>query len=111
MYSVTAILPQSLADGFALCGLAVVYAETPEQTKSAIEDAIENGDHGIVVVSEEMVNRIDERSARRFHERSVPLIITIPGDLVWRDPEEERSDEYAAALIRRAIGYQLNIRL
>ncbi len=111
MYNVVAILPSALADGLALSGVAVVHADTPTDTEDAIQDAIDSGEYGIVIVAEEMMASIDERTAERFHDQRVPLLVSIPAELKWKDVEEKPTDSYAANLIRRAIGYQLNIRL
>ena len=40
-----------------------------------------------------------------------PSSFSCPEELRWGEVEEITGDEYVAALIRRAVGYQLNIRL
>jgi hypothetical protein len=42
---------------------------------------------------------------------TVPLIIEVPGTIQWREEQALPFDDYVARLVRRAVGYQLNIKL
>ena len=50
-------------------------------------------------------------SARQLLSVTVPLVIAVPGALEWKETAEAPEEDYVARLIRRAVGYQLNIKL
>ena len=111
MYKVLVILPKELAAGFALTGVTVQTVTDVSGAQSALATAMENEDYGIVVIDEALLNQMDERTVDRFFEQNVPLIVPLPADLEWGDVEEVPHDDYVSRLIRRAVGYQLNIQL
>lgn len=111
MYKVLVILPHELAAGFALSGVAVQRVGNVDEAQSALSAAMDSGEYGIVVVDENMLEQMDERAVNRFFRQNIPLVVPLPGDLQWGDTEETQQDDYVARLIRRAVGYQLNIQL
>jgi vacuolar-type H+-ATPase subunit F/Vma7 len=64
-----------------------------------------------VIVEEELLNGMEEADRRALEASTVPLVIAVPGAMAWQGGEEPPSDDYVARLIRRAVGYQLNIKL
>jgi vacuolar-type H+-ATPase subunit F/Vma7 len=108
---VLALLGRDLCAGFALSGVDVGVVADPAQAKSALEAAIAARQYGIVIVEEEMMAGMEAETREAFAESTVPLVIEIPGTMAWREAAEAPSDDYIARLIRRAVGYQLNIKL
>jgi vacuolar-type H+-ATPase subunit F/Vma7 len=100
-----------MGGGFALTGVEVHRVNNAEEGEEALDAAMENDEHGIIVLDENLMNDMDQRRINRYFERTVPLIVPLPGELVWRDVEEMSQDDYVARLIRHAVGYQLNIQL
>lgn len=100
-----------MGGGFALTGVEVNRVNDVEEAEKALETAMESQEHGIVVIDEGLMNEMDQRRVNRYFERTVPLIVPLPGDLEWRDVEDLKQDDYVARLIQHAVGYQLNIQL
>ena len=111
MSKALALLRQDLGAGFALAGVDVSLVTDPAETRTALDAAVASGLYGIVIVEEELMAGMGEETRKGFAASTVPLIIEVPGALAWRDIEEAPSDDYVARLIRRAVGYQLNIKL
>lgn len=111
MYKVLVILPREMGGGFALTGVEVQRVNDAAAGEKALEAAMENEEYGIVVIDEGLMEEMDQRRVDRYFAQNVPLIIPLPGELVWRDVEDMKQDDYVARLIRHAVGYQLNIQL
>ncbi len=111
MSSVRAVLSEGLAAGFSLAGTRVEVVAEPGSAREAILAAAESRECGILILEEELFASLGERERESLLARTVPLLVLLPGELRWGEVEEITGDEYVAALIRRAVGYQLNIRL
>jgi vacuolar-type H+-ATPase subunit F/Vma7 len=108
---VLALLGQDLGTGFALAGVEVGIAADSAAARGALDAAIASRAYGIIIVQEELLQGMSEETRKAYAESTVPLIIDVPGEMVWRMVEEAPPDDYVAQLIRRAVGYQLNIKL
>jgi len=108
--SVRAVLAEGLGAGFPLAGVPVEVAGR-STAKEAILAAASARDCGILIVDEELFGCLAERERESLLQGTVPLLVLLPGDLTWGEGEAVGTDEYVAALIRRAVGYQLNIRM
>jgi vacuolar-type H+-ATPase subunit F/Vma7 len=108
---VLAIMSEELAGGFTLTGLDVIKVRDPARGREALLEAVGNPEYGLLIVEQSLLETFDERNREALLARNVPLIIPIPGELRWSAGEQPPADEYVAALIRRAVGYQLNIKL
>jgi vacuolar-type H+-ATPase subunit F/Vma7 len=108
---VLAVMRQDLGAGFALAGVDVSLVNDPAGARTALDAAVASGVYGIVIVEEELMSGMGEETRKGFAASTVPLIIEVPGALAWREVVEAPSDDYVARLIRRAVGYQLNIKL
>ncbi len=111
MSKVLAILHRDLGSGFALAGVEVAAAADPDAARAALASAMTSGLYGIVIVEEELLGGMEETARRDLEASTVPLVIAVPGAMAWREAEEAPPDDYIARLIRRAVGYQLNIKL
>ena len=111
MSKVLALLNRDLCAGFALAGVDVSVAADPVGARSTLDAAIAGRQYGIVIVEEELMAGMEQEVREAFASSTVPLVIEIPGALAWRETGEAPSDDYIAKLIRRAVGYQLNIKL
>jgi vacuolar-type H+-ATPase subunit F/Vma7 len=104
-------MSEELAGGFTLTGLEVIKVRDPAMGREALLEAAGNPEYGLLIVVESLLETFEERNREALLARNVPLIIPIPGELRWSGGGEPPADEYVAALIRRAVGYQLNIKL
>ncbi len=111
MSRVLALLSRDLGAGFALAGAEVSVAADSAAARSALDAAVAGRAYGIIIVQEELLQGMEEQARKAFAESTVPLIIEVPGEMVWRMAEGAPPDDYVAQLIRRAVGYQLNIKL
>ena len=111
MSKALALLRRDLGAGFALAGVDVGLVTDTADTRTALDAAVASGSYGVVIVEEELMAGMEEETRKGFAASTVPLIIEVPGALAWREVEEAPSDDYVARLIRRAVGYQLNIKL
>jgi vacuolar-type H+-ATPase subunit F/Vma7 len=106
---VLALLGRDLGAGFALSGIEVATVSDAGSLRAALDSAVESRAYGLVVVEEEMMRALGEEARMEFAAMNVPLIVEVPGSLEWQ--EHAADDSYVAGLIRRAVGYQLSIKL
>ena len=111
MSKVLALLRRDLGAGFALAGVEIATAADPTAARATLDAAMGSGTYGIVIVEQELLRGIDETARRTYEASTVPLVIEVPGEMAWRAEQEAPTDDYIAQLIRRAVGYQLNIKL
>lgn len=110
-YRIAAVVNEDLGRGLSLTGVEILPANDSEQALTLLRDAQKRRTWGIIIVDEALLEGVDERERTALFERTIPLVIAIPAALRWRDVEEAGSDEFVARLIRRAVGYQLNIQV
>lgn len=110
MYKVLAIGGADLCAGFALAGIEVCRADHTTAAE-ALSSAMRSGEYGIIIIDEDLSNEFDEMTQQRTSGRHIPLVIAVPGQMRWRDTETTSWDRRIAALIRQAVGYQLDIQL
>ena len=111
MSRILALVRSDLGAGFALTGIDVVPVAGVEELRSALRAAIDGTRHGMVVVEEELMDGLEETERAALLSVTVPLVIAVPGALEWKETVEAPGEDYVARLIRRAVGYQLNIKL
>ncbi|HUK56228.1 MAG TPA: V-type ATP synthase subunit F [Nitrospiria bacterium] len=108
MDRIVAVLDRDTALGFRLSGVEVRKADTMEELQERLEELLREKNARLVILDEEMVRRLPEKLERRLEHSTEPLFLPIPTVKIWR--EAVPPEEYAARLIRRAIGYQIRIR-
>jgi len=107
---VLAILREDLGSGFALAGVEVQKTRDAAAGRDALRAAIAGGAYGIIVVEEELLRSLSPETRDQINAAAVPLVIAIPGEMLWQE-QAAPADDYVARLIRRAVGYQLNIKV
>jgi len=111
LYKILAVAGDDLAAGFALAGIDVYRAPDAAAARDALLNAMKEDDYGLVIVEESIMSELDDRTRTAVSESNIPVVISVPGEMKWRDVEETGEDDYVAGLIRRAVGYQLDIQL
>ena len=111
MPKVVAVLGAEAALGFALTGVEVIRVADPAEARGVLLEAVENREHGLVIVEEELLDSLDAASREAVLARNVPLLIPVRLSLRWASEGKAAEDDYVARLIRHAVGYQLNIQL
>ena len=88
--------------GFRYAGVAGQAVHTPEEARAALAGRVEPGRTGIVILTDEVANTIqDEVNKLRFESRT-PLIVQVPGP---DGPLPGRPD--LLATIREALGIRV----
>lgn len=111
MARILALVRHDLASGFALTGVDVQSVSDARELRRALSAAAGGPRYGMVVVEEELMATLEDTERASFAAVVVPLIIEVSGELAWTEAAEGPSEDYVARLIRRAVGYQLNIKL
>ena len=111
MSRILALVRPDFGAGFSLTGIDVGRVADDWELRAALVAAVASTHYGLVVVEEELMARLDEGSRAAFNAVTVPLVIEVSGELEWKEAAEAPAEDYVARLIRRAVGYQLNIKL
>ena len=111
MPKVVAVLGPEAALGFALTGVEVIRVADPAAARDVLLEAVENREHGLLIVEEALLDSLDAAGREALLARNVPLIVPVRLGLRWASEGKAAEDDYVARLIRHAVGYQLNIQL
>ena len=109
MRKILAITGEDLGAGLALAAIEVQRVPSASAARDALLLAMKSQDYGVVIVEERFTAEFDAKTEALIAETNVPLIVSVPAEMKWRDVEEAYQDDYVASLVRRAVGYQLNI--
>jgi vacuolar-type H+-ATPase subunit F/Vma7 len=88
--------------GFALAGVRGQVVTTAAEFNQALDDALQAGEFGIVLVTEDVANLARERVDRLVSRSVEPLVVEIPGPS-GPDPDRPSLSE----LIRQTIGVKI----
>jgi vacuolar-type H+-ATPase subunit F/Vma7 len=108
---ILAVLRQDLGSGFALAGIDVESVTDAAGLRAALDAAVSGGSCGMVIVESELMQELPAEIREGYAAVTVPLVIEVPGSVTWREEQGLPFDDYVARLVRRAVGYQLNIKL
>ena len=90
--------------GFSLAGITHLAIE-PRETAEALDRVMAEPDNGLVIIDERLVKgEVEERLREREHAWTGILLVLPSPEML--PPEAE---DYAARLIRRAIGYHVRL--
>lgn len=92
--------------GFGLAGISQHVAE-PHELEEVLQKALGDADQGLVVIDERLTSGIDEDRMREIEKNWSGVVVVLPSPRATA----AEVDDYAARLIRRAIGYHVRIRL
>jgi V/A-type H+-transporting ATPase subunit F len=97
---------EDVAYGFKLTGVSQ-YTTGIEKTEETLKKILRVPDTGLVIIDERLLKGIDEEKLRRIEKTWEGIMLILPS------PERARLEveDYAARLIRRAIGYHVRLRL
>jgi len=106
MKKIAFITPPDAEYGFSLAGIPqlAVKASAVEET---LKKTMAGPDNGLIIIDERLIKAISEDRLRELERgwRGILLVLPSPG----KPPEEV--EDYAARLIRRAIGYHVRLTL
>jgi vacuolar-type H+-ATPase subunit F/Vma7 len=98
------LTPSDAANGFACAG-ASQHAVLPGETTATLRQALQEAGSGVVILDERLVAEVGEERLQELEESwpGVLVILPAPGGAGV-------GEDYATRLIRRAIGYQVQVR-
>jgi len=92
--------------GFSLAGISQFAGEAGEE-ENMLKTAMDEPDTGLIIIDERLIRGMAEERLREIEKRWSGILLVLPSP---RKPAAEMED-YAARLIRRAIGYHVRLRL
>ncbi len=103
---VLALIGEGYDAGFRLTGCTTREIRDLRELTKYLDWAIESEEFGVILVEEDLYQRIEERKRRKYEDLPFPLIIGLNLRSEGRvDPEEHIRD-----LTKRAIGYSLKLK-
>ena len=87
--------------GFSLVGVFGMQATTAQQAMQAWDKALENPEHGIIIITDEVADLIRPVVNRYLFSETFPLVVEIPSPNSKQGPPDLRS------LVNQAIGVSL----
>lgn len=105
MNRIVALTPDDADNGFACCG-AVQQAIAPARAREALEWALETAGNGVVILDERLVDEVGEETLHVLEQRWPGVLVVLPAPGLGGSGED-----YAMRLIRRAVGYQVKVKI
>ncbi len=106
MKKIVFITPPDAGYGFKLGGIPQ-YAVEGTEAEETLRQTMAEPDNGLVIVDERLLKGISEERLRELEQGWRGILLVLPSP-VKPPPEVE---DYAARLIRRAIGYHVRLKL
>lgn len=106
MKKIAFITPPDAGYGFQLGGIPQQVAELPDVEKS-LQRAMAEPENGLVIVDERLLRGLPEDRLRELERGWRGILLVLPSPV--KPPAEV--EDYAARLIRRAIGYHVRLKL
>ena len=96
-----------MTTGFALAGVSVVEADTPEAAVSRLVEALHRADVGVVIAAQETIDRLPDAARQQVAKRSIPVLLSLPA-ADWTTTPRPAGDAILD-LLQRAIGYRVRL--
>jgi len=100
------ITPGDAEFGFGLAGMSQRVARR-EGAEELLEKIMAEPDTGLVIIDERLTGDIDDERMRKIEDRWRGILLVLPSPV--KPPAE--IEDYAARLIRKAIGYHVRLKL
>jgi vacuolar-type H+-ATPase subunit F/Vma7 len=100
------ITPEDAEFGFGLAGISQ-YISGAEGAEKMLKEVMAEPDTGLAIIDERMIKVMEEEKIRDMEERWHGILLVLPS------PTKPAAgvEDYAARLIRRAIGYHVRLKL
>lgn len=105
MKKIAFITPPDAEHGFALTGIGQ-YAVEADHAERKLRDVMSDPDAGLVIIDERLLKGFAEERVRELEQGWNGIFLILPS------PEKAAPEveDYAARLIRRAIGYHVRLK-
>lgn len=107
MSTLRVVTAPALAPGFRLAGLPVDEVESPGDAAAAIERLTREHDAGVILVQQDLWERLPEAARRALERAPVPIVVPIPPPQ-WA-AHGRGAEDYILDLLQRAIGYRVRL--
>ena len=107
MHRVAVICTAGLGSGFRLSGAEVRITPEAEAAGRELRALLVDTDYGLVLIEQDLMDGLDERTLRAAEASDVPLVVPFPSLKPEAWDQDER--EYIQAMVHRAIGFQIRI--
>ena len=106
MKKIVFITPVDAVNGFKLAGVSQ-YVTSSEEAELKLQEAVSETDTGLVIIDERLIHNIAEDMLKKIEDRFSGTMLVLPS------PKRAEADveDYAARLIRQAIGYHVRLKL
>ena len=109
MYKLMVITNPDAAVGFALAGVDVIIAKSAAQARQELARAINDERAGVIAVDEDYFAQIDDALRAKTEKLYRPIVVPIPSKLDVTELSE--GHEYLAAFIKRAVGFDIKLKI
>lgn len=112
MRKITFITPPDADYGFSLAGIPQMVAESL-LSEDMLKKTMEDIDNGLIIIDERLVTAghdskgLSEERLRELEHQWQGILLVLPSP----DKPPADTEDYAARLIRRAIGYHVRLKL
>jgi V/A-type H+-transporting ATPase subunit F len=106
MKKIAFMTPADAEYGFRLSGVPQHIAESSE-AEEALKQTMAEPDNGLVIVDERLLQGMPDERMRELEQSWQGILLVLPSPV--KPPAEV--EDYAARLIRRAIGYHVRLKL
>lgn len=106
-HRVGAVTDPSVSLGFRLAGLRPRVAESATAAARILDDMIDEGRWGVILVQEELMPDPTPAGLSRS-ATGLPILVPFPGPTREHLPGE--AERYVTELLRRAVGYRVRLR-
>ena len=106
MKKIAVITPAQSKYGFSLSGIAQ-YVVEPLHLEETLKSIMADPDSGLVIIDERMINGVTVERLHELEQGWHGILLILPSPV--KPPAE--IEDYAARLIRRAIGYHVRLKL
>jgi len=105
MARLVVLAESELALGFQLAGVEVVRVDDLDSARERLQELLNDASVGLVAASAALLEQLDDALRRRAEASSQPVVVRLPSG--GPAPGLPSRREYLAAMIRRAIGFQI----
>lgn len=105
MFKFMVLTDPDTAAGFRMAGVESREAANVEEARRILPVLLQDEEAGIIAVSEEFMQGLDDRMMARIEQMARPIVIPIPGRA-----RGGGGMAYIERLLRRAIGYNIVMR-
>lgn len=106
MKNVSFLTPPDVKYGFSLSGVAQ-YTSEVDEAEETLKKIMAQSESGLIIIEERLLSGMPESRLPEFEHAWHGILLVLPSPV--KPPAEV--EDYAARLIRRAIGYHVRLKI